>query len=140
MDLPASGPAVHAHIRPAADGHWHLKWSNAGHPAPLLVTADGAVESLVQHDTLLHHALPPRPRTCASRSLAPGSTLLLYTDGLVEERGEDIDENIDRFAHLLATAPPGIRLHALLRSLLETVGPREAQDDTVLFAVRIPMS
>ncbi|MFE5523481.1 SpoIIE family protein phosphatase [Streptomyces virginiae] len=140
LDLPASGTAVHAHIRPAADGHWHLKWSNAGHPAPLLVTADGVVESLKQHDILLHPALPPRPRTCAGRSLAPGSTLLLYTDGLVEERDEDIEANIDRLAHLLATAPPGIRLPALLRSLLDTVGPREAQDDTVLFAIRIPTS
>ncbi|MFB7982913.1 SpoIIE family protein phosphatase [Streptomyces vinaceus] len=138
LDLPASGTAVHAHLRPAADGAWHLKWSNAGHPAPLLVTADGTVEHLTQHDILLHPALPPRPRTCAGRSLAPGSTLLLYTDGLVEERGQDIEANIDRLAHLLAAAPPGIRLHALLRSLLDTVGPPEAQDDTVLFAVRIP--
>ncbi|MGW3056405.1 SpoIIE family protein phosphatase [Streptomyces goshikiensis] len=140
LDLPASGTAVHAHIRPAADGYWHLKWSNAGHPAPLLVTADGVVESLTQHDILLHHALAPRPRTCAGRSLAPGSTLLLYTDGLVEERGEDIEANIDRLAHLLAAAPPGIRLPALLRSLLDAIGPREAQDDTVLFAVRVPTS
>ncbi|MFD8149024.1 SpoIIE family protein phosphatase [Streptomyces sp. NPDC059708] len=140
LDLPASGTAVHAHIRPAADGYWHLRWSNAGHPAPLLVTADGVVERLVQHDILLHHALPPGPRTCASRSMAPGSTLLLYTDGLVEEHGEDIEANIERLAHVLATAPPGTQLNALLRSLLDTVGPREAQDDTVLFAVRITMS
>ncbi|MFF3214337.1 SpoIIE family protein phosphatase [Streptomyces sp. NPDC002886] len=140
LDLQASGTAVHAHIRPAADGYWHLKWSNAGHPAPMLVTADGVVESLTQHDILLHHALPPRPRTCAGRSMAPGSTLLMYTDGLVEERGEDIEVNIGRLAHLLSTSPPGIRLHALLRSLLDAVGPREAEDDTVLFAVRIPAS
>ncbi|MFE4257268.1 SpoIIE family protein phosphatase [Streptomyces sp. NPDC056883] len=140
LDLPASGTAVHAHIRPAADGYWHLKWSNAGHPAPLLVAADGVVESLTQHDVLLHHALPPSPRTCSSRSLGPGSTLLLYTDGLVEERGEDIEASIGLLAHLLATAPPGIPLPALLQSLLDTVGPREAEDDTVLFAVRIPTS
>ncbi|WP_330294299.1 SpoIIE family protein phosphatase [Streptomyces sp. NBC_00503] len=138
LDLPASGTAVHAHIRPEAEGHWQLRWSNAGHPSPLLLTPDGAVESLTQHDVLLHHALPPRPRTCGSRSLPPGSTLLLYTDGLVEERGADIDENVERLTQELAAAPPGIRLHALLRSLLDTIGPREAQDDTVLFAVRVP--
>ncbi|MFE4633602.1 PP2C family protein-serine/threonine phosphatase [Streptomyces sp. NPDC056773] len=140
LDLPASGTAFHAHLRPAADGYWHLKWSNAGHPAPLLATADGVVESLTEHDVLLHYSLPPGPRTCASRSMAPGNTLLLYTDGLVEERGEDIEANIDRLAHLLATAPPGIPLPALLQSLLDAVGPREAQDDTVLFAVRVPTS
>ncbi|MER5760376.1 SpoIIE family protein phosphatase [Streptomyces sp. NPDC002082] len=138
LNLPASGTAVHAHVRPVADGHWHLKWSNAGHPAPLLLTPDGRVESLAEHDVLLHHALPPGPRTCGTRSLPPGSTLLLYTDGLVEERGTDIDENVERLTRELAAAPPGIRLHALLRSLLDTIGPREAQDDTVLFAVRVP--
>ncbi|MCP3754602.1 SpoIIE family protein phosphatase [Streptomyces sp. TBY4] len=138
LNLPASGTAVHAHIHPAADGHWHLKWSNAGHPAPLLLTPDGRVENLTAHDVLLHHALPPGPRTCGTRSLPPGSTLLLYTDGLVEERGTDIDENVERLVRELATAPPGIRLHALLRSLLDTIGPQEAQDDTVLFAVRVP--
>ncbi|WP_327308529.1 SpoIIE family protein phosphatase [Streptomyces sp. NBC_01298] len=138
LNLPASGTAVHAHVRPEADGHWHLRWSNAGHPAPLLLSPDGSVESLAEHDVLLHHALPPGPRTCGTRSLAPGSTLLLYTDGLVEERGTDIDENVERLARELATAPSGIRLHALLRSLLDTIGPQEAQDDTVLFAVRVP--
>ncbi len=137
MDLPASGTAVHAHLTPEADGHWHLRWTNAGHPAPLLVTADGTVESLDRHDVLLHHALPPEPRTTDSRSLPPGSTLLLYTDGLVEERGGNIQDNVDRLARRLAATPPGVPLDALLRALLDAVGPREALDDAVLFAVRV---
>ncbi|MFJ9548213.1 GAF domain-containing SpoIIE family protein phosphatase [Streptomyces erythrochromogenes] len=140
LNLPASGTAVHAHLTPAADGHWQLRWSNAGHPAPLVVTADGAVETLERHDVLLHHALTPGPRTCDSRSLPPGSTLLLYTDGLVEERGGDIEDNVDRLTQRLATAPAGVPLDALLRSLLDTVGPRDAQDDAVLFAVRVAAS
>lgn len=140
LNLPASGTAVHAHLTPAADGHWQLRWSNAGHPAPLVVTADGAVETLVRHDVLLHHALTPGPRTCDSRMLPPGSTLLLYTDGLVEERGGDIEDNVDRLAERLAAAPAGVPLDALLRSLLDTVGPRDAQDDAVLFAVRVAAS
>ncbi|MGW6615627.1 SpoIIE family protein phosphatase [Streptomyces erythrochromogenes] len=140
LNLPASGTAVHAHLTPADDGHWRLTWSNAGHPAPLVVTADGAVETLVRHDVLLHHALTPGPRTCDSRSLPPGSTLLLYTDGLVEERGGDIEDNVDRLSHRLAAAPPGVPLDALLRSLLDSVGPRDALDDAVLFAVRVAAS
>ncbi|MCX5583333.1 SpoIIE family protein phosphatase [Streptomyces erythrochromogenes] len=140
LNLPASGTAVHAHLTPAADGHWRLRWSNAGHPAPLVVTADGAVETLARHDVLLHHALTPGPRTCDSRSLPPGSTLLLYTDGLVEERGGDIEDNVDRLSQQLTTAPPGVPLDALLRSLLGSVGPRDARDDAVLFAVRVAAS
>ncbi|WP_079250734.1 SpoIIE family protein phosphatase [Streptomyces amritsarensis] len=137
LNLPASGTAVHAHLAPAADGRWRLRWSNAGHPAPLVVTADGAVETLGRHDVLLHHALTPGPRTCDSRSLPPGSTLLLYTDGLVEERGEDIENNVERLSRLLAAAPADLPLKALLRSLLDGVGPRDARDDAVLFAVRV---
>ncbi|MFD6112491.1 SpoIIE family protein phosphatase [Streptomyces yangpuensis] len=137
LDLPASGTAVHAHLTPQADGHWHLRWTNAGHPAPLLVTADGTVESLDRHDVLLHHSLPPGPRTTDSRSLPPGSTLLLYTDGLVEERGEDIGDNVDRLARRLAAAPPDVPLDVLLRALLDAVGPQEALDDAVLLAVRV---
>ncbi|MEU4353099.1 SpoIIE family protein phosphatase [Streptomyces virginiae] len=137
LHLPASGTALHAHLIPMGDGHWQLRWSNAGHPAPLLVTADGAVESLTKHDVLLHHALEPGPRTCDSRSLAPGTTLLLYTDGLVEEPGGDIEDNVDRLAHRLAAAPPDVPLDGLLRSLMDAVAPRDARDDAVLFAVRV---
>ncbi|WP_158717907.1 SpoIIE family protein phosphatase [Streptomyces sp. NRRL F-2664] len=137
LGLPASGTAVHAHLTPGAAGHWQLRWSNAGHPAPLVVTADGAVDSLVEHDVLLHHELEPGPRSCARRSLPPGSTLLLYTDGLVEEPGGDIEDNVGRLAHRLATAPPDVPLDALLRSLLDTVALGDARDDAVLFAVRV---
>ncbi|MFH9795048.1 SpoIIE family protein phosphatase [Streptomyces virginiae] len=137
LHLPASGTALHAHLTATGAGHWLLRWSNAGHPAPLLAAADGTVESLTEHDVLLHHALEPGPRTCAGRSLAPGSTLLLYTDGLVEEPGGDIEDNVGRLAHRLATAPPDVPLDVLLRSLLDAVAPRDARDDAVLFAVRV---
>ncbi|MDK9495145.1 SpoIIE family protein phosphatase [Streptomyces katrae] len=97
-----------------------------------------APHGLVWHDVLLHPALPPRPRTSHSRLLTPGSTLLLYTDGLVEERRKDIDARIDRLARHLADAPPGIPLNALLRSLLRTTGASDARDDAFLLAVRVP--
>ncbi|MFD0357306.1 SpoIIE family protein phosphatase [Streptomyces sp. NPDC127110] len=139
LDLPASGTVVHAHLSPAAEGYWQLRWSNAGHPAPLLSGADSTVQRLEEHDVLLHPALPPQPRTSHSRLLPPGSTLLLYTDGLVEERGQDIDSQIDRLSQHLAAAPPGLPLYALLQSLLRATSGPEAHDDTVLFAVRIPI-
>lgn len=139
LDLPASGTVLHVHLRPAPGGRWHMKWSNAGHVPPLLATPDGAVDHLAPHDLLLHPALPCGPRTCDSRVLDPGSTLLLYTDGLVEQRGRDIEENIDRLVRRLATATSQeLPLETLLRSLLDTVGTTEPEDDTVLLALRIP--
>ncbi|MER5813372.1 SpoIIE family protein phosphatase [Streptomyces sp. NPDC002033] len=141
LRLPASGTAVHVHLSPAADGRWLLKWSNAGHPPPLLAAPDGTVEHLTRHDILLHPALPPGPRTQHSRLLAPGATLLLYTDGLVEQRGTDIEEETGRLARLLASAAQqGLPLEILLRSLLDTAGAAEPEDDAVLLAVRVPSS
>ncbi|MFE2876470.1 GAF domain-containing SpoIIE family protein phosphatase [Streptomyces roseus] len=138
LGLDASCTMVHAHLTPNAGGSWHLKWSNAGHPPPLLAHPDGTVERLTRHDVLLHPALPSAPRTYDTRQMAPGSTLLLYSDGLVEQRGHDIDEHTDRLGRKLAATPPGTPLEAALQTLLETVGAAEPEDDTVLLAVRIP--
>ncbi|MYT19372.1 SpoIIE family protein phosphatase, partial [Streptomyces sp. SID7760] len=96
------------------------------------------VERLTRHDVLLHPALPCAPRTYDTRQMAPGSTLLLYTDGLVEQRGHDIDEHIDRLGRQLAATPPETPLESALHALLETVGTAEPEDDTVLLAVRVP--
>lgn len=138
LDLPAGGTLVHAHLRPTGNGHWHLTWTNAGHLPPLLVTPGGTAEQLTPHDVLLHPTLPPGPRTSHSRLLPLGSILLLYTDGLVETRHEDIEENIERLAHLLTAAPPDIPLVTLLGSLQDTIAPTQAKDDMVLLAVRLP--
>ncbi|WP_329389423.1 SpoIIE family protein phosphatase [Streptomyces sp. NBC_01351] len=74
-----------------------LIWVRAGHLPPLLVRGDRA--------TFLEQ--PPGPLLGASFSasygqavidLTPGDRLLLYTDGLVEDPGEDIDVGLDRLA------------------------------------------
>ncbi|MFE5535948.1 SpoIIE family protein phosphatase [Streptomyces sp. NPDC056519] len=139
LDFQSSCTMVHAHVTPASNGHWSLKWSNAGHPPPLLATPDGAVEHLTRHDLLLHPALPGWPRTFDSRPMPPGSTLLLYTDGVVEQRGHDIDEHIGRLGRQLAATAPGTPLETVLHTLLDTVGTADPEDDSVLLALRIPI-
>jgi anti-sigma regulatory factor (Ser/Thr protein kinase) len=80
-----------------------LRFSNAGHPPPLLRRADGTVERVgagLSHPlgvTLGHQHVE------AELTLAVGEALLLYTDGLVERRGEIIDAGIDRLAERLAS-------------------------------------
>ncbi|MFE4633589.1 GAF domain-containing SpoIIE family protein phosphatase [Streptomyces sp. NPDC056773] len=140
LDLPVGGTLVHAHLTPRADGHWQLTWTNAGHPPPLLAhpNAPGEpAETLLPHDVLLHPALPPGPRTTHVRLLAPGSTLLLYTDGLVEHRGQDLDTAMEQAARRLAAAGTQTSLDEVLRHLAGTVAPAHPEDDTVLLAVRI---
>jgi serine phosphatase RsbU (regulator of sigma subunit) len=78
------------------------------------------------------------PRTSQQRLLPPGATLLLYTDGLVERRGDDIDAAIDRTAAALAAAPASQPLPALLEQLAAEIADPSAADDMVLLAARIP--
>ncbi|MFI1107710.1 PP2C family protein-serine/threonine phosphatase [Streptomyces physcomitrii] len=63
-----------------------LRLTSAGHPAPLLVRADGRVEPADTHGSLVG-VLPAVRSVTAEVSLAPGETCLLYTDGITEARG-----------------------------------------------------
>ncbi|MFJ7082918.1 SpoIIE family protein phosphatase [Streptomyces griseus] len=64
----------------------------------------------------------------------PGTVLFMYTDGLVERRGEDIDVSVRRLASL--TMPPGGRLEDLLDRVLDRFGG-DAEDDIAVLASRI---
>ncbi|MGA5731957.1 SpoIIE family protein phosphatase [Streptomyces seoulensis] len=134
-----SGTLVHAHLLPRPHGRWLLRWTNAGHPAPLLAHPEHGVESLTEHARLLFPGLAPADgRPVHERLLDPGSVLLLYTDGLVEHPGRDFDEVTDRAACLLAQATcQNTPLPPLLNLLADTLAGHEHRDDIVLFALRV---
>ncbi|MFE2474842.1 SpoIIE family protein phosphatase [Streptomyces sp. NPDC059389] len=138
LPVEAGGTLVHARLAPADRGPgWTLTWSNAGHPPPLLRTPDGRVTTLVEHDILLHRGLGPFLRTEARRDLPPGSALLLYTHGLIERRGLDIDASIAELAALLARhgdRPPA----ELLRRISGRPSDEAPGDDVVVLALRVP--
>ncbi|MFI5670880.1 SpoIIE family protein phosphatase [Streptomyces sp. NPDC051704] len=138
LPMETSGTLVHARLDPVDDSpDWTLTCSNAGHPPPLLRTPDGHVTQLVEHDVLLHRSLGPFHRTEHQRPLPPGSTLLLYTDGLVERRGRDMDAAVAQLISLLARH--GRRpLDELLRRISNRLADPAPEDDVVLLAVRTP--
>ncbi|TQK50037.1 PAS domain S-box-containing protein [Streptomyces sp. SLBN-118] len=113
-------------------------YSNAGHPPPILLHPDGTCEQLDQAtDPPLgareHHV--PRPQ--AGLAYTPGDTLVLYTDGLIERRGEDIDTGLERLTTALAqdrTLPPDLLADALLDRLGVGDG---APDDIALVIIRL---
>ena len=94
LPVDAIASIVLARIEPASpSGSRRLRWTNAGHPPPLLLP-DGAVQVLRTPPDVLVGIDPTRPRRDHTTHLPVGSTLVLYTDGLIERRctGQDIDE------------------------------------------------
>ncbi|MFF9096776.1 PP2C family protein-serine/threonine phosphatase [Streptomyces sp. NPDC014802] len=70
----------------------------------------------------------------ATYGLAAGHTLLLFTDGLVERRGEDIDRSLERLAGL--RFPAGATLEDILDTVLVRLEAQDAEDDVAVLAVR----
>ncbi|WP_086831738.1 PP2C family protein-serine/threonine phosphatase [Streptomyces sp. NRRL B-24572] len=115
-----------------------LTYSSAGHPPPAVLHADGTVEFL---DQATDPPLGARPdhvaRPQATAAFTEGDTLVLYTDGLIERRREDIDAGLARLADALTrhrTVDPERLADTLLYELLPAGG---ATDDTALVIVRL---
>ncbi|MFJ4205406.1 SpoIIE family protein phosphatase [Streptomyces sviceus] len=129
---------IFARIEERNDGHWELTWTNAGHPPPLLISHDGLVNYLTDGHGILLGTGVRTPRTDATALLPPGSTLLLYTDGLIEAVGRGLDEgllNLRRHAAALAHRP----LASFTDQVLRRVRHVHNDDDVALLAVRAPI-
>jgi hypothetical protein len=85
-----------------ADGSRDFLWSNAGHLPPLVRLPSGVVEPLAGGESILIGAPSTLPHAFASRSLPSGSSLLLFTDGLVELPGASVDEALKDLAAVVA--------------------------------------
>lgn len=113
-----------------------LRHASAGHPAPLLVAPDGTTRLL---EAARSHplAVPGPPRPEATDVVPPGGVLLLYTDGLVERRGEPLDVGLARLEAAAAAAGPADDLEAFADAVLaRTLPPSGLGDDVCLLAVR----
>jgi serine phosphatase RsbU (regulator of sigma subunit) len=135
LGLADSATAVLARLHPAADNIWHLTWSAAGHPPPLLITPGGQTRYLTDGHAMLIGVRPDTPRPVATLPLPPGATVLLYTDGLVESRLQDLDTGLARLRRHAAThhAQP---LPQLCATLARVLG--DTRDDITLIAARVP--
>jgi PAS domain S-box-containing protein len=111
-----------------------LRWSNAGHPAPLLLEPDGSVTALERVPNRLLGVDPRSPRVEHACLLPPGSTLLLYTDGLIERRGATLDDGLAWLCGAV-TGMADLPLDELCDRLLATL-PGALDDDVALLALR----
>jgi PAS domain S-box-containing protein len=111
-----------------------VTFSAAGHPPPLLLAPDGP-RFLEGGRSMPIGAADPAVFREAKGVVPPGSTLLLYTDGLVERRGVPLEDSLDKLAEVAGEADDN--LERLCDRVLAAVLPElEPSDDVALLAVR----
>ncbi|MEU1463367.1 PP2C family protein-serine/threonine phosphatase [Streptomyces sp. NPDC005727] len=114
-------------------GRGQVTLAGAGHLPPLLIGPDGAA-------ALLPVPVGPPLGTGlggyepVTHPATPGQTLVLFTDGLVERRGEDIDRSLARLAGLRFPAGQGV--DHVLDTILTGLDARHAEDDVAVLAAR----
>lgn len=112
-----------------------LRWSSAGHLPPLLVQPDGTVDVLTTRPERLLGTDAPGARGDHETILRPGSTVLLYTDGLVEQGHTCFDDGIAKLTEVLPRLHE-LPLDQLCDRLLDHMLPCRGDDDVALLAVR----
>ncbi|MCX4860475.1 SpoIIE family protein phosphatase [Streptomyces canus] len=107
--------------------------ARAGHPVPAVATPDGAVEfpDVPAGPPL---GLGGLPFEVTEIELPEGSLLALYTDGLIEDRGSDIDKGLDALREVLAR--PASSLESTCDTVLRTLLPDRPADDVALLIAR----
>lgn len=106
----------------------------AGHPPPVLRQPDGRI-------SLMESGRGPLlgirgHRDDAVHRIVPGTRIVLYTDGLVDRRGESIDSGVARLTHAVAAQPPNIAPEDSCRDLVDRMlAPAADADDVAIVVV-----
>ncbi len=109
-------------------------YTNAGHPPPLLVKPDGATCYLPDATSPPVGYLSPADYHNDEMVLRPSTTLLLYTDGLIERRGTSLTSSLEQLEAMTRTADPDPSL--LLTAVERWLGGSTPDDDVAMLAVR----
>lgn len=135
LAVPTMATALVCRVEHDGAGGRTLRWSSAGHPEPMLLTADGRVTDLTAPIG------PPLgigwrgPRADGAADLPDDATVLLFTDGLFERRGVPLDDGRDQVRRLLVQF--GDRpLEDLCDRLLAVMIADGAEDDVAVLALR----
>lgn len=133
LGLRASATCTVCRLRRTGEG-WRLVWSSAGH-LPAVLVHDGNAELLDSTPELMLGVEVGTVRTDQVRDLVAGDLVLLYTDGLVEVRGDDLQHGLDRLREAVAeraVEQPDELVEHLLHDFAAAAG-----DDVAVLALQV---
>ncbi|SDN78819.1 PAS domain S-box-containing protein [Klenkia soli] len=141
LQVPTLATAAVARFEQTPDelrrGVTRMVWSNAGHLPPVVVHPDGSLAVLADwRGNLLLGVDPTTRRTEQVITLDRGSTILLFTDGLVERRASTLDDDMARLQEAVVDLAGGT-LEELCDGLVSRLVDGRNDDDIALVAVRL---
>jgi len=111
-----------------------LRYVQVGHPPIVLRHDDGEIEVLNDGRSVPMGVGLPADDKVGVVAVRPGTTIVMYTDGLIERRGEALDVGLARLVAALADGPDD--LDELADWLLQSCAPTEGDDDIALLVAR----
>jgi len=117
------------------DGGCRLRWSNAGHPVPVVLDPEGRARLLETPATDALLGIAAGARHDHEVELAAGTSVVFYTDGLVERRGVSMDDRLAWLCDLLE-GQHGLDAEALCDRLIDALGGT-VEDDVALLVLQV---
>jgi PAS domain S-box-containing protein len=113
-----------------------LAYANAGHPPALLDSGQGDADYLDSASGAMLGASAGADYTASSASLAPGARLMLYTDGLIEDRRRDIAEGFSALARAMRRSPSQTAERTCQFVQTAMLGTGTRTDDVCILTIR----
>ena len=129
----ALATVVYALLDPAIG---ELSYANAGHPPPVWASASGQTGYLDDASGVMLGVPGEAEFTVGRRTLDPGTSLLFYTDGLIEDRRRDITDGLSALAGVMGQVPSLSAEKTCAMVQAELLGETPRADDVCLLGVR----
>ena len=137
LEMAQLATAVYGRLRLPGDGRpGSLRLANAGHLPPVVRTPDGTARLVRATHSLLVGAALGTQRDEVEVELQSGSLVVMCTDGLVEQRGLDPDDGLERLRAAVETVD-GKDAETVCDELLQALDGTDRDDDVALLVVRV---
>jgi len=127
---------LYAHVVPVSDGH-RMRLSAAGHPLPYLIRPDGDVEQLGRPGLLLG-VFPQIEVYDSQYTIRPGETVVMFTDGVTEHRGENGMFGEERLVEVLGRSAgrPAVQVADAIEEAVNEYSDHPLLDDIAIVVLR----